>query len=95
MRSEKTTKVCHCCKGIGKVDGGNAKRIKRELLEIESERNQALSSIKEKDREKLKEIRKVTNDEFNKKIKSKENEVTNYSGNCFYCQGTGFRKINY
>jgi len=82
--------TCRNCNGKGIVDGGTKVRIKKELAEIDNMRYNELSGVKERDKEKLKMIKKEIEKKYVILYKDKEKEFDFMKeSKCVYCKGKG------
>lgn len=88
MENEKIK--CHNCIN-GKVDGGFQKRVIKELNNLEIKKKFDLSNLKEKNKEKLIELKKQINYQYSKLIENKEKEEPYLISKCFKCKGRGFK----
>ena len=88
------TKKCGNC-NFGKVDGGFHKRINMELKNLEREKENKLSSIKDKDKSKVLNFKKAIRMDYDAKIYLKTKEIPKKLSICGYCNGVGRKKRFY
>lgn len=81
---------CHNCNN-GLVDGGNEKRIKKEIQELENKKHNELNNIKEKDEYKRKILKNKIHEKYNEFLIKKVNEPRIQQKKCLYCNGIGIR----
>lgn len=83
-------KKCHNCKA-GQVDGGFAKRVKRQMKELENRENAEMNGLKGiKDKEKRKKAERDIKNKYYKLMQKKSNETPKFISNCGYCGGEGY-----